>query len=107
LGKTYIALGAMQKRARSRKRNQKRILVICPAQLEPVWRRAASNQGIMIETESMETLGALNGDGSERRLSELEDFALVIVDEAHNFRNPLTNRFNALMRILQGGPDDT
>ncbi len=106
LGKTYIALGAMQKRARNRKRSHKRVLVICPAQLESVWRRAANNQGIMIETESMETLGNQNGSGSERRLSELEDFALVIVDEAHNFRNPATNRFNSLMRILQGGPDD-
>ena len=106
LGKTYIALGAMQQRSRSRKRSQKRILVICPAQLEGVWEHAGHNQGIMLHTESMETLGRSGEDAVDRRLEELGEYALVIVDEAHNFRNPNTNRFQNLMRVLQGGPED-
>jgi superfamily II DNA or RNA helicase len=106
LGKTYIALGAMQQRSRSRKRSQKKILVICPAQLEGVWERAGHNQGIMLHTESMETLGRNGEDAVDRRLEELGEYALVIVDEAHNFRNPNANRFQNLMRVLQGGPED-
>ncbi|MBI2842739.1 MAG: hypothetical protein HYX78_05005 [Armatimonadetes bacterium] len=106
LGKTYIALGAMQRRSKARPRNQRKILVICPAQLESVWERASRDQGIALITESMETLGNTSGSGFEARLRDLENYALVIVDEAHNFRNPNANRFQNLMEILQGGPQD-
>lgn len=106
LGKTYVALGAMQRRAKARPRNERKILVICPAQLEPVWERASRDQGIALTTESMETLGNTSGSNSDARLRDLENYALVIVDEAHNFRNPNANRFQSLMELLQGGPQD-
>lgn len=106
LGKTYVALGAMQRRAKARPRNERKVLVICPAQLESVWERASRDQGIALTTESMETLGNTSGSNSEARLRDLENYALVIVDEAHNFRNPNANRFQSLMEILQGGPQD-
>ncbi|HOK55328.1 MAG TPA: phospholipase D-like domain-containing protein, partial [Armatimonadota bacterium] len=106
LGKTYVALGAMQRRSKARPRNQRKILVICPAQLEPVWERASRDQGIALITESMETLGNTSGSKSDARLRDLENYALVIVDEAHNFRNPNSNRFQNLMEVLQGGPQD-
>ena len=54
----------------------------------------------------METLGNTLSSSSEARLRELENYALVIVDEAHNFRNPKANRFQNLMQVLQGGPQD-
>ncbi len=106
LGKTYVALGAIQRRAKARPRNERKVLVICPAQLESVWERASRDQGIALTTESMETLGNTLGSSSEARLRDLENYALVIVDEAHNFRNPNANRFQNLMEVLQGGPQD-
>lgn len=106
LGKTYIALGAMQRRAQARPPRDRSILVICPAQLEQVWRDAAKEQALSLTTESMETLGSTTGTEADTRLQELSRYALVIVDEAHNFRNPNTNRFIALMEMLQKGPDD-
>ncbi len=106
LGKTYIALGAMQRRAKARPRDQREILVICPAQLESVWQRAGHDQGVAMKTESMETLGNSSGSGSGTRLHNLKNYALVIVDEAHNFRNHNTNRFKNLMEVLQGGTQD-
>ena len=106
LGKTYVALGAMQRRAKPRPRSERNILVICPAQLESVWNRAGRDLGIALTTESMETLGNTSGSSSNTRLRELENYALVIVDEAHNFRNPHSNRFQNLMEVLQGGPQD-
>ena len=51
LGKTYVALGAMQRRAKARPRNERKVLVICPAQLESVWERASRDQGIALTTE--------------------------------------------------------
>ena len=106
LGKTYVALGAMQRRSKARPRNQRCVLVICPAQLESVWKRAGNDQGVALATESMESLGNTTGAGSEGRLRELEKYSLVIVDEAHNFRNHNANRFESLMEVLQGGPQD-
>jgi hypothetical protein len=88
MGKTYIALGTMQRRAKARPRDQRQILVICPAQLESIWQKASSDYGMTLNTESMETLGNNSGSDTENRLRELADYALVIVDEAHNFRNP-------------------
>lgn len=106
LGKTFVALGAMHRRARARQRAQRCVLVICPAQLERVWQRAGRDQGIALTTESMETLGSTSGASSDARLRTLEKYALVIVDEAHNFRNHMANRFQSLMEVLQGGPQD-
>lgn len=106
LGKTYIALGAMQRRAQARPRADRTILIICPAQLEPVWQDAARSQALGLMTESMETLGSTTGAAADSRLQDLASYGLVIVDEAHNFRNPNTNRFMALMEMLQKGPRD-
>jgi len=106
MGKTFVALGAVQRRAQSRPRHQRKVLVICPAQLESVWHDASRDQGVALDTESMETLGNTTGADTSDRLRQLEQYAIVIVDEAHNFRNPLANRFTNLMRILQGGPAD-
>ena len=57
-------------------------------------------------TESMETLGNSSGANVEARLRDLGNYAMIIVDEAHNFRNPNANRFQNLMEALQGGPQD-
>ncbi len=106
MGKTFVALGAVQRRAQTRPRHQRKVLVICPAQLENVWRDASREQGVALDTESMETLGNTTAADADDRLRQLEQYAIVIVDEAHNFRNPLANRFTNLMRVLQGGPVD-
>ena len=106
MGKTFIALGAVQRRAQNRPKHQRKILVICPAQLENVWQDASRDMGVDLVTESMETLGNTSGTSADDRLKQLEQYAIVIVDEAHNFRNPSANRFINLMRVLQGGPAD-
>jgi superfamily II DNA or RNA helicase len=108
MGKTFVALGAVQRRAQTRPRNQRRVLVICPAQLEGVWEQAGVDQGVALHTESMETLGQTTATetAAEERLRSLAKYAIVIVDEAHNFRNPLANRFANLMRVLSDGPED-
>jgi len=106
LGKTYVALGAMHRRAKSRERSQRRILIVCPAQLRGMWEKAGQEQNIPLVTASMESLGRTSGTQAERRPQELSDYGLVIVDEAHNFRNHRAQRFMTLMEILQGGPVD-
>jgi hypothetical protein len=106
LGKTYVALGAMHRRAKGRDRHQRRILVVCPAQLKGMWERAGQDQNIHLVTASMESLGHTAGAAAERRPQDLAEYALVIVDEAHNFRNHRAKRFQTLMEVLQLGPQD-
>ena len=42
-----------------------------------------------------------------RRLRRYQDnFDIILVDESHNFRNPQTKRYRALMEMIRGGRPD-
>jgi len=82
LGKTYTALGVA--------RHFKRSDVVAPAALRAMWHEAASRAEVPVELVSSESL-------SRSRLDESEA-DLVIVDEAHWFRNRATHRYRCLAR---------
>ncbi len=86
MGKTYVAL-AVARCARD-------VLVVCPAILRDTWHRSARDTGVTIRTVSMEQLSRERGDSAygNRRPD------LVVVDEAHHFRNQHTRRYHALAR---------
>lgn len=105
LGKTFLA-GEIIRRAVEQDRQK--ALIICPAAVkESVWdafllkfgysRRAQvySYDQLRLNYENEET-------GDEFR-KELDDYALVVIDEAHNLRNPNTLRASAVNALL-GGP---
>jgi hypothetical protein len=87
MGKTYVALAVASRAAHA--------LVVCPAVLSEVWRRSARDTGVTIDTVSMERLSRDHGAGS----GDHGRPSLVIVDEAHHFRNPHTRRYRALARL--------
>jgi superfamily II DNA or RNA helicase len=102
LGKTYIGLSLLEhellaRRARGRVR---RGVVICPAQLRDlVWRPRIAEYGIpVIEVLSQEEIGRASFDWRRYR-----DVDVILVDESHNFRNPATNRYRTLIKIITGG----
>jgi superfamily II DNA or RNA helicase len=113
LGKTYIGLGVLREYT-LRKGNRVKALVVCPAQLEGNWspERLHAN-GIFGETVSMEYLAQLadideieddlERERRRRKLRSLQNVDIVLVDESHNFRNPGTKRYRALMEIIRGG----
>ena len=113
LGKTYIGLGVLREYT-LRKSNRVKALVVCPAQLEGNWsqERLLSN-GILGKTVSMEYLPQLvdldevdderERERRRRKLKALQDVDIVLVDESHNFRNPGTKRYRALMEIIRAG----
>ncbi|MDI6711608.1 MAG: helicase-related protein [Anaerosomatales bacterium] len=113
LGKTYIGLGVLREYT-LRKANRVKALVVCPAQLEGNWspERLHAN-GIFGETVTMEYLpqladideieDELERERRRRKLRSLQDADIVLVDESHNFRNPGTKRYRALMEIIRGG----
>ncbi|HEX9035363.1 MAG TPA: helicase-related protein [Ktedonobacterales bacterium] len=101
LGKTYIGLSLLEHElVHKRKRGHvPRGLIICPAQLkELVWVPRLAEIGIHAKILSQEEIGRAPFDWKRYR-----DMDVILVDESHNFRNPATNRYSALMKIISGG----
>ncbi len=86
LGKTYVALAVAS-------RYRKRAAVVPPV-LVPQWRAAAERMGIELEIVADSVLS--QGHAPPRA-------DLLIVDEAHRFRNPDTRRHQALARRSRPG----
>ena len=83
LGKTYIAAALIAE--------AKHPLVVAPSALLPMWRSALTTAGVAARLHSTEAL-------SRGRIPARGD--LIVVDEAHHFRNPATRRYAALAGIV-------
>ena len=107
LGKTFIAGEIIREAALDRRQ---RVLVITPATLrDGPWRRFKSEHNLPMELVSFEELlgdQRLNpGQTTGTKLdADINQYAMVVIDEAHNLRNPSTQRANALRRLLAGSP---
>jgi len=104
LGKTYTA-GAIISDYRSRRQ---RVLLVCPASLrDTTWDRFLHDfefdRGVeCVSYEELANDVQLGGRTGHLK-SPLDDYALVVVDEAHNYRNPDTpSRARILRRLLAG-----
>ena len=124
LGKTYEGLGVLREFARRRTEDQQspstavRALIVCPAQLQDNWNADRLVEwGITATTVTMESLPSLADIAEEplelerqRRTVQLkryqDNYDIILVDESHNFRNPRTKRYRALMDIIRGGKPD-
>ena len=110
LGKTFIA-GEIVEIYKSRRQ---RALLICPAALrDSVWRKFRTEHQVFIECVSYEELARdqqLNKNSpavSKKLQRKIEEYQLVVVDEAHNYRNPdAPMRAGILRRLLFGKKKD-
>ena len=108
LGKTFIAGEILQI---YRERRQ-RALLICPASLrDSTWRQFLTRYQLFVECLSFEQLAndeklkdnqRPNAD-QQHLQRELDEYQLVIVDEAHNYRNPDAPTRAAALRYLLFG----
>ena len=108
LGKTFIAGEILQL---YRERRQ-RVLLVCPAALrDSTWRGFLTAYQIYVECLSFEQLAndiqlrdKQRPNANKKHLGRsLDEYQLVIVDEAHNYRNPdAPTRAAALRRLLFG-----
>jgi hypothetical protein len=110
LGKTFIAGEILNACAK----NRQRALLICPAALrDTTWKRFLLNYNIgrFVEMVSYDELSRDRQFHDERRplatqdvlSQDISDYALVVVDEAHNYRNPNASYRAAVMRRLLFG----
>ncbi len=114
LGKTFIAADILKV---YRERRQ-RCLLICPAALrDSTWKRFQSDyENCRVETHSFEEIAQDIQLRDERYRpkakasnleQDIEEYQLIIIDEAHNYRNPDSpTRANALRSLLYGKRKD-
>ena len=88
LGKTYIA-SLLAKKLGGRS------LVICPPVLKEYWEETMRQAGVVAKVESHGKLDQVLREG-------VENYDNVFVDEAHRFRNEITQGFEVLHQICAG-----
>jgi hypothetical protein len=117
LGKTYVG-AEIVRQLQFEQPPGRHPLIICPAGLAPMWRTISELFGLGAEIVSMSVIvppaGAVFDEESGEYLDEpppeqgvdllarYPDRGIVLVDEAHNFRNPGTRRYAALSSYLWG-----
>lgn len=106
LGKTYLAGELIRETVQDKRQ---RVLLVAPAPLrDGPWRHFLLQHQLGVECLSFEELAgdaqlAASG-GSARLRFDLDEYEMVVIDEAHGFRNPDTQRAAVLRRLLQGQP---
>jgi len=99
LGKTWIAKKILEKIGYYERKN---ILVICPAQLREMWRRELKKIDVKENILSQEDLASKNFLEKTRKTlgGRFDNVELIVVDESHNFRNPLSNRWENFFTLV-------
>ena len=103
LGKTFIAGELMREAIHERRQ---RVLLVAPAALrDGPWKRFLLGTGLGLEVVSFEQLtAALSETGGSGLSFGISEYAMVVIDEAHGYRNPDTQRAEVLRHLLQGSP---
>lgn len=99
LGKTYLALAIIQTFVE----RKERVLVICPAALCGMW------EGVMSDSQLFSEIISYNkfrddsqfGGQNDYLKRNIEEYALVVIDEAHNYRSADTDNAKALRELLR------
>ncbi len=86
-GKTHVGLALVSR--------FRRALIVAPAALVDQWRREMERSGITAALVSHEQLSRAGANLT----CPVESFEIVLVDEAHHFRNPGTRRYRALSHL--------
>jgi hypothetical protein len=103
LGKTFVAGGIMEE---YRDRRQ-RILLIRPAALEGTWDKFLSKNFLGdVESISYEKLASdFQFEGEQHHLKRpIDEYQLIVIDEAHNYRNPDARTRAGVLRSFMRGP---
>lgn len=101
LGKTFIA-GEFIKQVSQRDRQK--VLIVVPAALKTsTWDPFLRQFDLISARVEVVTYDDVR-NGTKRGVTsdELDDYALVVIDEAHNLRNPKTLTAEAVMKLLWG-----
>ena len=88
MGKTFVATAIARAFSRT--------LVVAPAALASMWRDALATADTPADFVTFERLSR-----ADAALRSREDYDVVVVDEAHHVRNPVTRRFQSLATLVR------
>lgn len=100
LGKTYVAGELIYEAVMERRQ---KVLIICPATLrDSTWKPFLRDTNLRADVISFEELvsNIENAGTRSSALQALDEYAMVVIDEAHAFRNNATLRADALHRLV-------
>lgn len=106
LGKTYLAGEIIYRTANV---HRQRVLIVAPAALktsmwEPFLRIHDFSRRVQVYSyEEVRTRLDPQNSGHHAFIQEIEDYSLVVVDEAHNLRNSSAQRSGAVDRVITAG----
>ena len=106
LGKTYLAGELI---ARAAKENRQGVLIVCPASLktgmwEPFLKHHDFSRRVEVFSyEEIRNRMDVDHEGHEEFTRRMDDFALIVIDEAHNLRNAGAQRSSAIDRAILAG----
>lgn len=105
LGKTFLAAEVIYRATEERRQ---RVLIICPAALKTsMWEPFLSKFGFRLtDVYSYEEIRNRMDESKpehEAFRRKIEEYAMVVVDEAHNLRNAGAARSEAVDRVILGG----
>ena len=106
LGKTWIAKKILEQIGYYERKN---ILVVCPAQLREMWRSELKKIDTKENILSQEDLASESYlEKAKRTLGgRMDNVELIVVDESHNFRNPLSNRWENFFSLVHDNISET
>ena len=106
LGKTWIAKKILEQIGYYERKN---ILVVCPAQLREMWRSELKKIDTKENILSQEDLASESYlEKAMRTLGgRMDNVELIVVDESHNFRNPLSNRWENFFSLVHDNISET
>jgi hypothetical protein len=102
LGKSFI--GARLLRHFVKERGLQALVLVPAALRDSFWVRHLQKEGIAAQVLSYQELASERQLGGDKRrlLLAKDDYRFVLVDEAHAFRNPDTEQYRALARLMGG-----
>jgi hypothetical protein len=99
LGKTFIAGEVVRLVSQ---RDRQKVLIVVPAALkDSTWEPFLRRFDLISSRVEVVTYDDLRL-GTKRAVQNLDDYAFVVIDEAHNLRNANTLRAEAVMQLLWG-----
>jgi hypothetical protein len=105
LGKTFLAAEVIH---RATDLNRQRVLIVCPAALKKsMWEPFLRQYGFRLTDvysyeEIRNRMDVTNSDHENWRRG-VDDYSMVVIDEAHNLRNAGAQRSEAVDRVILGG----
>lgn len=100
LGKTWIAKKVIEEFGFYKRKN---FLLICPAQIREMWTNEIKDLRLSENILTQESLALEDYESKAMKTcgGNFDDISLAVIDESHNFRNPLSNRWDNLFNLLE------